>query len=54
MVAIEIYVRKHSFLSLELLTENWYFAVSLLAVEDTEARDFKTRARLVVKLTESG
>jgi hypothetical protein len=28
MVAIEIYVHKHSFLSLQLLTENWYFAIS--------------------------
>lgn len=28
MVAIEIYVHKQSFLSLQLLTENWYFAIS--------------------------
>lgn len=28
MVAIEIYVHKHSFLSLQLLTVNWYFAIS--------------------------
>lgn len=28
MVAIEIYVHRHSFLSLQLLTENWYFAIS--------------------------
>lgn len=28
MVAIEIYVHKHSFLSLQLLTENWCFAIS--------------------------
>jgi hypothetical protein len=27
MEAIEIYVRKHSFLSLQMLTENWYFAI---------------------------
>jgi hypothetical protein len=27
MVAIEIYVHKHSFLSLQLLTENWYFSI---------------------------
>lgn len=28
-VAIEIYVHEHSVLSLRLLTEDWYFAISL-------------------------
>lgn len=43
MVAIEIYVHKHSFLSLQLLTENWYFAISPVSTYSRIRRSQKKR-----------